>query len=276
MTKMKGGVGGRKSRDDGMLDACISTCRQLVIAIALAFLALTPVFAQTKDPYHVELLFSADDQLCKPLARLYNRLSHTHHKKADWEQKYASDFRAIGLVQPSAIERRQLFEADWLDAYFRVELADEGRPRLVYVEDYPLGSHGDFQTNVWILKPASDARGEYPSGVYVSAAQFPPNSVDLAVLFGGLVTESAAYRHIKAPYYFKKIATPARLRSQLAIWPGAIQRIFKFGRGVIFTARGPDASTALVYRFEPANTIEDLCYFASQGTIDFVEKKGEP
>jgi hypothetical protein len=250
------------------------------------------------DREHVELIYSEEDDLCRPLAGLYDELNHIHHytesegsridiASPQWEDKYASKFSAIGLDQPKPLnDTLHPFSQSPLHAYYKVDLTDKGVSQLVYVEDERYGGHieGDlsaFGTNVWIIKPGAEIQMEDyqhaqpTSGEVITTEQPSPSIVELGIFFIG-TAGSGRFRMVPFPYFFNKIVPKRELhlprqkrRFDLAIGSNAPQRLFKFRDEFIFTARTSYLGTAMVYRVMPNGTLADVCYFASSGTIDF-------
>lgn len=101
--------------------------------------------SSTFDPYRVELLYSEDDALCRPLGGLYNKLNHEHPGEFDWEDRYASQFNAIGLRQPKPLrDRYHPFQEAPRRAYYRLHFSGSRQTRLVYVEDEWFGGAWRF------------------------------------------------------------------------------------------------------------------------------------
>ena len=273
----------------------------LAVTVVTCFIGALPepsVAQRAPKMVHVRVLFSANDRLCKPLARLYERLSRVRHYASpegmvetefglSWEDEYSPQFNAIGLEQPQPLndsmhpfspalsEGNALVAEDGahvhftasLRAYYKVDLVGDRTQQMVSVDDNSIGGHGAFGTDVWILKPGSEAK--------VDSDGWPlPDVVDLGVFFGNAPVEKGAYRHIEMPYYFNKIASPgdralpavARARKgNLSIGPPTVvQRLFRFKGRYYFTARQIGLSYALVYRYREMGRIDDVCYLGEQ------------
>jgi len=249
------------------------------------------------EPNHMKVLFSENDALCVPLARLYDRLSQVHHYAEpegmvrteiglSWEDEYAPQFQAIGLQQPQPLNdpahpfrpalsagnalvtedgARVHFTAS-LSAYYRLDLANDRKDRIVYIEDLPIGGHGAFGTNVWIFKFGRDVKAN-------SEDNPPPGIVDLRVFFSDAPRDVKHSRHVQIPYFFDKILSPSqralptidRIRNgQPNIAPPTvIQRLFLFNNHYYIIARELSLANALVYRYQKKSRIDDVCYFST-------------
>jgi hypothetical protein len=230
------------------------------------------------DPRQVEMLYSEDDTLCRPLARLYNKLSHEQPLGHGWEDNYAGLFSAIGLRQPAPLnDALHPFQQTPRQAYYRLQLGDGQHSQLVFVGDTHSGDRGQFRTNVWIFKPGMDIDGRqfFLPGGGVPGRGFEPSKIKVAVLFWWS-SYPEGYRWIGLPYYFLKITTPAE-RAAIEADPErpqpveglspsiayTIQRPFIFRRSTIFLAE--DGFYFLVYAYNHGK-IDDVCYFANAAT----------
>jgi hypothetical protein len=244
---------------------------------------------------HVELLYSENDALCRPVARVYDQLSRDHPHTIDWEDEYSALWQSIGLRQPQALDDplHPLHRDVPRQAYYRLILGGEHEKRLVYLEDVLFSSHGDFGTNIWIFKPHADVttaqffnvnpnRGGGPGD------QFDAESIGIAVVFSFYASWPPGSKmpglnnvrtNIRLPYYFKRIATPAELDlppHQLiaripGLWPGnsyTIQRIFEFRGSVFFLAE--NSNNFLVYHLKD-DRVDDVCYMS---TAEFLKSIG--
>ena len=272
--------------------------RAVILAAFWAFVFFQPVAppearseAKT-DPSHVEVLFSAEDELCEPLADVYDRLYREHgpgrHLVLDWERQFSGRFRAIGLIEPqrvSDLPTPDRFGAGPV-AYYRVDFSNDDRNRLIYVEDQCVGRCDEFSTVIWVFNSGASARlKEYKwpdgEGQVHEFELFDPAVIESALSFELKPREEPkpdptyprpTYPTVYARF-FDKIASAhdrslsilERLnRHDIIIAGGSgpfIQQVWRFNGKAIFTARD-FWSNVLVYRYAGANAIEDICYLA--------------
>lgn len=244
-----------------------------------------------RDPRRVEILYSADDALCRPLGRLYDRLNHEHPGDYDWEDRYPSQFASIGLRQPKPLnDSTHPFRAEPRRAYYRLRFAGDIHVRLVYVEDFLFSSHtrDNYQSNIWIFKPGRDvSQGEFFSTGWFGGLgmDFRASAIDLAILFHLTPDYPDDYRRIDLPYYFLKIATQKQKAAieaarngkvviMPAITPGTayiLQRPFLFGTNIVVLVHG--AGMFLVYQIKKG-WMDDVCYFATSNEIYSLRAQG--
>jgi hypothetical protein len=233
------------------------------------------------DKHHVEMLYSEDDALCKPLASLYDRLEHEDPQELDWEDRYANQFRSIGLEQPKPLNDtlHPLGKEFYRKAYYRLSFPSEMLTRLVYLEDtHWLGRNRVFKTNVWIFKNSADVESEDFFSHTLGGGPgegFAPDKIDIALLFAGAPSTPEGFRRIELPYYFKKIASPAELSSlqseKLPKLPGlqgwyahTVQRLFNFNKKLYIIAN--NQHSILIYQLKD-HKINDVCYMATSESL---------
>lgn len=242
----------------------------------------------TSDSYRVEMLYSEDDTLCRPLGRLYDKLNHEHPRELDWEDRYKSRLNAIGLQNPETLDDRlHSFQAIPRRAYYRLRFAGDAQARLIYVEDVWYANDGNFRSNVWIFVPGGDVEAGHFFNTGQSGGpgeEFQPDKIDLAILFSPTYPRPAGYRRVELPYYFQKIATQSErsvIKSQqnkAVFIPGLtngtayiIQRPFLFGSSVVVLAEG--GGEFLVYRFKK-DQMDDICYFVTSAELNGLRDAG--
>lgn len=248
-----------------------------IVATAFCFLFAAHALAETSQDRRVVVLHSEDDALCKPLADLYQWIIFGQSKVGFYaEDAFAARFRAIGLHTPKSLDDdlHPSSPGPFKQAYYRFKFAGEAQPHLVYLEDRPVGHHGDFKTNIWILKPGADVDGQKR---FIDGYNFKPESIDLAILlnidsdfvsYWG--TDQPNFRMNIGPFFFRKIASQADLalpQPQRALMvPNigtaisySVQRIFLFHDEPIFVA--DDQLAFLAYRFRDS-AIDEVCELA--------------
>jgi hypothetical protein len=249
----------------------------------------------------IELVFSADDELCAPLARVYNGLLSIHADVPDLERQYAGRFRAIGLVEPRRLSNHPYPDDDpgvtiarggvrLLNAYYDLDLTGDGRHRQVFADDECSPGCHEFSTVVWISKPSMELtlkEYHWPDGRggVNQAHFFDPASVALSVSFAHkpLLASSGSppiYRAVYGPYFFDKIATEEErslstherlehsihdgsMRGDISVGGGdLIQQVWVYKQRAIFSARNWLGIDVLIYRYTDSNSIDDVCYLA--------------
>ena len=223
------------------------------------------------DPDDVRLLFSADSDICEPVRKLYDELSHTYEFEfapvlerthMNWEEYYAARFDAIGLKKPSPSETLRSNAGDWLlRAYYRLSLWPGGEQRIVFLNDYPRGSNGDFGTGIFLLKadvkPEIASLDEDLSGVKTAAksdlALFPP------------VHEQTPPPEVHMPYKFREGL--GQNLEPLNLGDLVIQRLFKVGDRVLFTVRTGFDGSVMVYQIDSNHQVQEICDLISNDLL---------
>jgi uncharacterized protein YecT (DUF1311 family) len=240
--------------------------------------------SRPSDPKHVVMVYSADDALCKPIAKLYDELNHRPVQVLDWEGDFRTRFAQIGLTSPSpwAAQSYQMRRAisGLKRIFYRLDLAGDGKFRLVYIEDLPVGSRGEYGTNVWIFNPDADVSKYLSAPVQSEGMQFDSDIVEYAIIFSQNNLQPR-YKGISNPYFFDRITAPEqrslpirdRISGELFLGMGTIniQRVFLYNNKFIFTTRTFGFSTALVYKYVPSIGITDLCYLASEDAASRIQ-----
>jgi len=114
---------------------------------------------------------------------------------------------------------------------------------------------------------------------------FTADKIAFAVLFGGGLPNPGGiypggFPSISGDYYFKKIATPARLALPEGEWPSripavgtleayAIQRVFLYHHRIIFLAENLSAFVAYEFRNKQVN---DVCDLATRRYLQFLRR----
>jgi hypothetical protein len=234
------------------------------------------------------VLYSEDDGLCKPLAKLYDELGyiHTYMEKEThdsdpgpvfgsfptniiWETAYRDRFAAIGLKTPHPLEYSQ--GCPWNNdcpesAEYRVRLSAHGPMRLITLDDDVSRNGSPYVggTNLSIL--SRDSQYSQPESQIPDVDQY---NTDLSVLFS---TENHPAdpdskdnnpedddKTISLPYWFEKLDSRKSLDDYRRYLDGsAIQRVFEYKGGAVFTAR--DGTLLLVYRVMEDGRMDDVCY----------------
>ncbi len=237
----------------------------------------------------IEVLYSAEDNLCHTLGDLFNRL-HAHYPKA----LYLSDvrvsvFRGTGLRPPPWIEPTDPggefpehgFPEHKPGFFFRANVSGDGQKRVAYVRDYALGHHGGYMTEVWILKPGADYREK--SGLDTSRKEtvtdVDPEVVDLLVAFAERDRWwPFQYPYVKGPNHrigFPTAPRPsedAEMLLKRVFAGGQAQEPFSFSGRIYFSAGLPFNGFNLVYRITSGLTAETVCMTGPAHGIDELEK----
>jgi uncharacterized protein YecT (DUF1311 family) len=154
----------------------------------------------------MRILYSADDEICTPLLRVYENIHKTSNKLSNmtWEDAYHAEYKKHGFTVPPHLEDSEHPYYPVTEGCYSGDACDDGGPltmfyqitdkdgknqRIVLVEDTIFIRQHDylqnsFSTNVFILKAGAD----FESGPEVE--RFPPQlipkqeSVSTAILFG--------------------------------------------------------------------------------------------
>lgn len=259
----------------------------LVLGLVIGVIVKSAIPAEADgtvvDPHRIEILYSENDALCRPIAGVYDKLSHEHPHALDWEDKYVSQFNAIGLQQPKPVyyHLRPVPTAR-LEAYYRVPFSGERQKRSIYVEDTWFGNAGGFRTDVWVFKSSIDVPVGQPFNPKGDGSNdFSPDQIDYAMVFSSMYADAAKrYRVIALPYYFRKIASSkqkAAMESEYRVVRSvpslpsssaySIQRPFAFGTSVVILAE--DKYEFLVYQLRNDGP-DDVCYFITSGYLSAI------
>lgn len=258
---------------------------------------------EKKDPSRIDVLYSAEDDLCKPLAAAYNRLNHTHSQNLDWERGAVDVFQAIGLREPEQLKDMDLPDevggGDLRQVYYSVDLTGNGQRRIVFIDDQCVGRCDEFSTIVWILRPGDGVKlKEYKwpdaGGRLNKWDLLDPSIISSAISFDlkpkpqDIRDDQPIYPTIYGPRFLDKIATgedkelsllerlgksiaKPYIHGNLSINGGSgplVQQVWSYKGKTYFTARelgfgGPFGIGVLVYRYVAENSIEDVCYLSS-------------
>jgi hypothetical protein len=259
------------------------------VLIASQSLSIPARAADRAERERIEVLYSAEDNLCHSLGDLLNRL-HARYPKATYlSEVRVSAFRGTGLRPPPWVEPTDPwggppehgFPERRPGFFFRANVTGDGQKRVVYVRDYAIGHYGSYTTEVWILKPGMDYREK--SGLDTSRKEMvtdvDPEVVDLLVAF----YERDRWRPFQYPYVkgpdhrigFPAIPRPsqdAEKYLRLLFASGMAQEPFSFSGRIYFSAGVPLRGYSLVYRITPAMTAEAVCMTATHGDLDYLRK----
>jgi len=223
------------------------------------------------DSRHIVLMYSADDKICRPLQKLYDRMMHVY--KESWLAEGMSDdeFEKYGFITPQHLNDHPYEPAGiWptFDAYYRLPLGANEEPRIVRVQDTQFRGTHNALTNVYVLKPHIDITGE----------KLKDDEIAFGVIFGH--SENAGFPQINLPYFFeknhvdknysfvsKKYSMTATDKYHflgadigIGLVSGVTQRVFEFHGKAIFIARGVPI---LAYEIKNGNKFDAVCYLAS-------------
>lgn len=257
--------------------------------IALGMLAPTPP-AAAKSPERIEVLLSADDALCKPMAAVFTRLNRKHPHSMDPLLSFPKAFSQIGITQPPHLEdpKHKYTSAMYgsLNAFYKIDVAGEGKERLVYLED--LGTLPDVTTLVWIFKNNADYRtvpvDTKADRWYLDVID--NEAIDFLIDFITVARPSIAtnelkkYTQSKGDYYFEKLYSDAdraiseksRYEKDHYFLSAGPQRIFLFEGKYYFLSGYSLLNVGLVYRLLPALKMDDICYFATDSMIKYARE----
>jgi hypothetical protein len=234
--------------------------------------------ADPEDPLRIELVGSIDNEMCRPLAQLYDRLNHAHHKVLDWEDHFRKEFQAIGFERPQPLKDPQhplIREGEQIRGFYSLDLAGDGQNRFVYLQDIPVGAHGAFGTNIWIIRKNAAVDPERANEASRDISLYFPTISDFATSFT-FNFRRLDIPHVGAPYFFEDLdgwsGYSGRERSfltDLGFPRGSVvvQRIFQFERQIIVTARDMGNETVLVYKIGDQQTTKAICYMANASLV---------
>jgi hypothetical protein len=255
--------------------------------------------------YHYILVMSEDDDLCKPLTALYNKLLRAVPGQLEqaargipipdlqftnFETSEPAKFASIGLTLPPLVASVD-HDPSVGDLYY-VDVFNDGTPRYVNVWNGPVTAGGIQAGAIQVLKKGAEY-AEVPvsslNSPYVKINQVDPELVDPA---GDLPLENiqiqgkthpAGYKLKKWPGYHKyKIANIHEYTTGFpAISGGFTKKLFLFGSKVIFVINRYDSidtvinnnetdkminyGLILVYKLKHSGP-DDLCYIALDPT----------
>jgi len=266
----------------------------LAWAISTTSLCVPAAFAKDsgvlEDRSRIKILYSEDNALCEPLARLYANLGREYPRAHNWEDRYEKKFYSIGFHPIKPLQGPFYYYQKWLlNGYFRIHTASGKQSRLIHVEDIDTTPHG-FLTDLWVFKEDADIRqadfftleGGGPG------KNFDPADIDIAILFTIPFStfNITGYRRIELPYYFLKIASEAdklAIRNSAGRWfvpfPGftevsnsIVQRPFNVGSRTIILAENRESF--LAYQITDSGKIDDVCYLITTSALRGLHEMG--
>jgi hypothetical protein len=258
--------------------ATVVLVQQLACGAVTAQTSKAPsAHSPAQDSKRVELLYSGDDAVCRPLATLYDTLAHMAPRDADWEHRFAARFEAIGFETLRPLNNPlhpfdKSADPTHRSLYYRADLSGGGK-QLIHFHNTPLGTNGAFITHLWIFRPGADI--DLPPDEPFE--HFPPEKLEMGILGDG------AEPDIGVPYFFDKIATAEqrslpiaeRVKREPSLGGPLAQAIFRVKSYYVFTAKEIFLGTALVYKIRAVPPgIDDLCYLAAVRDVQYYKQNG--
>lgn len=234
----------------------------------------------------IKLIYDADAQLCGTSVALFNRLHRQHPKAIYLGEVRAAFFNQAGLATPPWIDQpddetkdyresdsvslfREQGDGYWTGgAFFRGDIAGDGKQHLVFVKHDSFGHSGDYQVAIWILKPGMSYR-EKTLGTpnHPTLTGLEPDVVDLVIDFEGSLPLYRSIASVDGRIGFAKSLQPSNeaieiLRSMMG--GKSAQEAFFFRGRAYFSAGLPLNGPSLIYRVTPSMTAEVVCMTESR------------
>jgi hypothetical protein len=250
----------------------------------------------------ISLIYNADDGLCRPLVASLNQTRRVHpgaiyisearsfvFKQARIEAPVwiRSDEADLGNAfdddadgpdaQVDEFTRDDLGYAD--DLFFYADVASDGSTRLVYMRNDPIGSHGDFGTTVWILKPGVRFNWVFreDSLTHKMRRMVDPDIVALKVDFAAPRWVDKHYPNATVPDRTIFPESPVAsadaqtlLLQNFRISQTVEQEPFVFNGKLYVLAGMPLTDSGLVYQITADMMMRVVCMTATRQTLDYV------
>lgn len=240
----------------------------MLIAITAGIYITADANAQQADTPReaLQILFGNERQVCKSVAAALDVM----HKRMP-RPVYISQIRGQFLSLSGAMAPHWLDKGDprmagtELDGirYFRGDVLGDGLQRVVGIQNFDVGMHGDYVSNLWLFKP----RDAQPQREDQQAPEgFPsPSEIDLLVNFGANY-QPVNYRAATLTgglFDFPRGSVPSKQAKEALqiLFNGgyASQEPIVFGNTYYFVAGYPVGGISVIYRINVRMKAEVVC-----------------